>query len=123
MRYHHDRGPLLGCHAPEQVHDHLRPFRIKRSGGFVGKNDLRSIGERTRDRHPLRFAAGQQRRHRVLAVADFQILEEFGRTRLCRLWREGGEVKNNSDVLDRAEKREEIVKLEYETDPGEAKPA
>ena len=39
------------------------------------------IGERARDRHPLRLATGQQRSHRVLAVADFQIIERLDRTR------------------------------------------
>jgi hypothetical protein len=32
-------------------------------------------------------------------VPDFQIIEQLDRKRLCRLWREGGEVKDDGNVL------------------------
>ena len=75
MRDANDRSVLINCHLAQQIHHNSGALRIERRGGLISENNARPVGQRASNRHALGFAARELRRRRVLAVADFEIVE------------------------------------------------
>ncbi len=61
VRDHHDGG-ALAIDLLHQLHHAARHQRIEIAGRFVGEQQARGTGQRTRDRHALLLAAGELRR-------------------------------------------------------------
>jgi hypothetical protein len=62
-----------------RIHNDLRPLQIERRRRLIRENDAWSVGKRAGNGDALPFPAGKVGRHGVLAVADFQIIEDFDR--------------------------------------------
>ena len=76
-----DRAALLAQLA-EQLEDVRAGFRVEVAGRFVGKDDLRIVDQRARDRHALHLAAAELERRVLHAVRKPDALD--GRQRACR---------------------------------------
>jgi len=88
------------------------------SSGAVGSS-ARMMRDRlasARDGHPLRFAARKLCRHRPLAMADFEIVEE--RVGALAGGRPGGasELQDLDQVFGRVEERQQVRSLEDESE-------
>jgi hypothetical protein len=82
MRHDDDCGALIDGNPTQQIHHDPGALRVERRGRLVCENNARPIGKRAGNRYPLRFAAGELRGHRVLTVADLEIVEQFDGTRV-----------------------------------------
>ena len=96
---------------------------IERRGRLVGEDDARPVGERAGDRDALGFAAGELRRHRVLAVSDLEIVEQFDGARARRRGAKSGKMEHHGDIVGGVEERQQIGVLKDEADLVEPQPA
>ena len=64
-----------------QCHQHAKHrfggLRIKVAGGFIGKQHIRHIGQRTGNRHALLFAARQTRRTMITTFFKAKTAQQF----------------------------------------------
>src|SRR6185369_4951544 len=98
------------------------PLRVERCGWLVGEDDTRPVGQRASDRDALRFAAGELRGHRMLAVTDLQIVEEFDGAPVRSRRAKPGKMQHDSHVVAAVEKWQQVGVLEDEADLVEPEP-
>ena len=66
---HHGLAQLLG-HHPQDLHNLSPPARIQVGGGLVGQHQVRIVGQRPSDGHPLLLPAAQGLWHVMLTPFD-----------------------------------------------------
>ena len=86
---------------------------VEVAGGLVGEEDLGTGAEGPGQRHPLLLAAGELGRIVVAAVAEADALEQV-RGALAGLL--ASELQRDLDVLPRGERRNQLERLEDESD-------
>ena len=118
-----DRGTLLDGDPAQQIHDDSGACRIERCGRLVGEDDARPVGKRARDRDALGFAAGELRRQGMLAVADFEIVEQFDARAARGGWRRIPQDRARRRHCRCRQKRQQVGVLEDEADLLEPQPA
>ena len=114
VRHHHDRlAELLhrALHEPEDLG--ARPG-VEVAGRLVGEDDLGPAHERARDRDALLLTAGQLRRPVREAIAQADGVDDAVEPRLVGL--AARERHRQRDVLERGERRDQVVRLEDEAD-------
>lgn len=67
----------LGVQLKHHPGDPVRRLPVQVSSGFIGKQNLRFIDERTGHRHALLFAATQLRRVMIQSVCQTHPVEQF----------------------------------------------
>ena len=75
---HHDRRAVLDGHLLQQADDVHRRILVERRGRLVGEDQPWMVDEGAADRDPLAFAARQEPRLVVDAVAEPEALQDFG---------------------------------------------
>ena len=114
MGHDDDRGTLIDGDPAQQIHHDSSARRIERGGRLIGKNDARPVGERAGDRHSLRFAAGELLGQGMLAVADFEVIEQLDGARAGGRRFETGKMQHHRDIVAAVEKRQQIRVLKDE---------
>jgi hypothetical protein len=99
VSYCDDRGILIDGNLAEQVHDDPGSMRVERRGRLVGKDDARPVGQCSRNRHALGFAAGKFRWHRFLAMSDLEIVEKLDGTGACCCRGKSGQIEYDGNVV------------------------
>jgi hypothetical protein len=61
----------------EQILDHFRVIFVKIAGGFVCKDNIRVIDQRTGNRDPLAFSSGEFSRIMVGSILKPDLIDEF----------------------------------------------
>ena len=59
VRHHNQRHPPLLLNSGQNLHDARRVDAVQVSGRLVGQQNLRLVGQRARNRHPLPLARGE----------------------------------------------------------------
>ena len=88
--------------------------RVEAARRLIGKNHARAIDERTRHSHALAFAARELRGFVVQALAQAQIVEQFGSALHGIALLVAAQQGRNSHIFERRKLRQELVKLKYE---------
>src|SRR5512141_2538024 len=117
MRDENDRLPLA-VQVLEHGHDLLGRPRVEVPRGLVGEHQFRVVDESSRDRNPLLLPARELARQVFLASGEPDDLEAVPRLLLATLLAVAvARVDERQlDVLERGSPREEIERLEDETD-------
>ena len=111
---HHQYGgaPVLSRFVEDGQHDFDR-FGIEIPRRLVSQQDGRVVCERTRDRDALTLSAGEGRRIAANALAQPDLDEQLARTPFPVGARPHPQHRD-LNVLDRAQRRDEVVELEDE---------
>ena len=113
--------PISPIDVFEDLQHQLPGLVVERAGRLVAEQDVRTLGDRARDRHALLLAAGELGRKVVEAFAQPDQPQ-----RLRRVHRIAGDRGHQLDVLARGERGDQVVELEDEADvlapePGESR--
>src|SRR5438270_5660817 len=116
---HEDRRSALVAHAAEELED-LRPrVRVERARRLVGEEHARIVCESARDRHALTLSSGESRRVAANALCEPDLDEQLACASFpfgARPYPQHGDL----DVLDRIQRRDEVVELEDECNRSRA---
>ena len=118
-----DRGrPELGLQLREEGHHPVSRLVIEVAGRLVRKDQPRPQGESATDRHALALASGELTRKVVAAMLEPHTLDELACTSVAGPAVHAGDTARHGDVLESREVRQQMVKLEDETDGFVAEP-
>ena len=112
----HDDGRALAIDFLEQFHHAARHQRIEIAGRFVGHQQARRTGQRTRDRDALLLAARQFRRIVLHARSQADARQRFVDALLALGAVEAAIAQRNVDVVGDVQIGNQIEALEDETD-------
>jgi hypothetical protein len=100
---------------PHHLHQHgehpLRRLGVEVAGGLVREEELRRIGERAAEGHPLLLAPRQFRRPVVGARGEADAPQKLRRPRPCRAGGDAFRQLRQDHVLERGEFGQEMVEL------------
>jgi len=106
---------LLPVEPAKQPQDLGAPVRVEVARGLVGQNEGGSVDERARDGHPLLLAARELRRPVPGSVRQAHQLKGIEAGRLGRHTAGPRVVRGERHVLQRAQRRDQVERLEDET--------
>ena len=109
MRDDRGRRAELTVDPPDRAEDDGTCRHVQRTGRLVAEQDVRTLGDRARDCHPLLFATGQLRREVIQPVGHANQVERVLGSKGMRC-----EVGDEGDVLARRQRWDEVVELEHE---------
>src|SRR4051812_24838191 len=109
-----ERHPLT-VELPEELDDALSGPRVEVARGLVGEQQRRTRDQRPRDRDALALASRKRRGPRRSLVREPDALERLARA-ASRVGHTVAEEVRQQDVLQRAERREQVEALEDEPD-------
>jgi acyl-CoA thioesterase I len=113
------RGAAIAVQFEHQVDDGLAGTRVQASGGLVGEQYSRPDHERAGQRHALLLTTGQRARRMRQPPAQADAFQELAR-QLLGLRTPGPplrrDLQRESDVLERSQVRQQLERLEHETD-------
>ena len=117
MRYQEQRFLLFSHNPLQQLEGAPRIRAVEISGGFIGENHTRIIGERPRHGHPLLLAAGKMPARPFQFAAETDGLEQMRGTLVhLRLAQLGQAAHGDHDVFLGGEIFEEKMELEDESE-------
>jgi hypothetical protein len=114
VRDQHERGAVLVIETEHEVGDLGARCAIEVARRLVGHQELGIARECARDRDPLLLAARQLPRIMRGALAEADAIEPDARTRLGV--GRTGELERQHDVLQRGQRRQELERLEHESE-------
>ncbi len=112
MGDHNDGDVLFAGNFFEHLDDRDRTFGIECGGGFVGEDDLWFIGEGTDDGDTLLLSAGELIGHRFFFVCDTEVVEKLPGFGINLLLGNLVVFRQQNDIFNRVEKRDQIGFLE-----------
>jgi len=123
-----DAHVLVDMH--EVLHDLFGRDRVERRDRLVGKDDLRVLRERARERHALLLAAGELVGAHIRLIENADLVERFERLDLVRFPERAEQHAperhirhaRGQNVLDNARARHEIERLEHHADAAAETP-
>lgn len=117
VRYQHEAECALALQLRKQIDDVGFGVFVEIARRLVGEQQRR----RARDRDPALFAAGQAAGISFTALAQANAGEQIVGVRIGLLGRHGvGKQRRQSDIVRRAQVRQQARELEYETDMARA---
>ncbi len=116
MRHHDERGVRISIQLFEHLDDPFARFLVEIAGRFVREQDLRAIGEGSRQGYSLLLSAGELRREVVESVTEAHTPQER-RSLTTEALGGASELQRHQDVLQGGQRREQVKRLKYETDP------
>ena len=111
---HDDQREPVGVQLAQELHHLFRRLRVERARGLVGPHDAGAAGQRAGDGDALLLAARQLGGPVLQARAETDAFERLRRAAARFLCVDAGEQQRQLGVLDRAEHRDEVVRLEDE---------
>lgn len=120
----HDSAAVLVAQPGERVDHDLLIGRVELPRRFVRQHERRSTGGCCGDRDPLLFTSGKLRG--VVPAAAIKAELREGRPRVFATSTGVSEIERGNDVLQRGERRPQVVALEHDCDlcaPVASKPA
>lgn len=111
VRDHDERNAPFAVDAPEKLHDLPSPLAVEAARGLVEEDELGVGDERTRERHPLLFAARELTGEILKPVAYAEEVAHLAHGRGEILFLFPVEQKRQDDVFVRGEMRDEVVEL------------
>ena len=123
VRDDHDGAAILMRYAREQLRDLASACRIERRGRFVRKNDVRAADNGARNRDTLFFAAAELVRIGVRATFEAKTFENGAARCFDRSTALAAKLQRESDVLPRAQGRQQIIMLKDKSDSFASQPA
>ena len=106
----HDDELILG-YLLEDIHDLHGGLGVERAGRLVGKQDIRIVHKRAGDGDALHLAAGHLVRLLVELIAETDLSERFGRSRLSLRRCDARERQRKLDIRKNGLMRDEVVGL------------
>lgn len=116
VRHHNQRAAALGSKSVEQVENAFGGLAIEVTGGFVGKDERRLVGQGTSDRHALALSATELSRPVVHAIRQSNRVEQFVGPPAALAGRDPIETESEADVLASGEHLDQAEVLEDKTD-------
>src|SRR4249919_1761634 len=113
---HHHDGGALAVDFLQQLHHPARHLRVEVAGGFVGEQQARRAGERTRDGGTLLLAAGEFGRVVLHARAQADARERIFDARLALGRAHAAITQRHVDVVEQVEVGDQVEALEDEAD-------
>lgn len=122
VRHDDDPGPFVARETAQQLHDIVACCCVEVRGRLVRKQKWGLIRQGAGNRDTLLFATGQVARVEVEAMGQPNSVKEIPSS-VRGLWSfDTGDVENDLDVLESAQRLEEIEGLEHEADGLAADP-
>ena len=112
----HERDPVLGVDAAQEIHDAARELRVEARGGLVGEDHRRRLRERARDRDALLLTAGELVDPLALGAGKPDALEHRVDAARDLRARDTATRKAVADVFADAHHREQREVLEHHVD-------
>ncbi len=110
VRYCDNRGILLDSDFAKHVHHDSGALGVQCCRRLVGENNPRPVGECACNGDPLRLAAGEFGWHRVLAMTDFEVVQQLDRALPCGPGICASELQHESNIVSGIEEGDQIVK-------------
>ena len=116
MRGNDQRGLFFGVESFEQLDDFTTGMRIEIAGRFIGQEQFRLVDEGAGDGHALLLAAGKFGRPVLHAVLETNPGEQVASARPGLADGSAGHARRQTDIFERIEFRQQMIRLKNETD-------
>ncbi len=117
MRYHDDGFSVNFVELFQDIEHVLRRLTVEVSDGLVSEDNLRIVDKRSRYRNSLFLSAGDFAWKFIHLFCDAETAEELYPIFMSRMSRLTAERLRETDVIDNAEGRDEVKRLEDHADP------
>src|ERR1039458_9026682 len=116
VRGNDQRGLFFDAEILEQLDDFTTGVRIEIAGRFIGQEQFRLVDERAGDGHALLFAAGKFGRPVLHTVLETNPGEQVASARPGLADGSAGHARRQTDIFERIEFRQQMIRLKNETD-------
>ncbi len=111
-----DGGAAVAGDLAEEFHDLAAALAVEGGGGFVGEEEAGLVGEGAGDGDALLLAAVEGVGEVAGAVADAEVIEEFGGAAAGWAWGDVVDFEGDGDVFEGGEEGDEVGLLEDEAE-------
>jgi hypothetical protein len=112
----HEHQSCTHCRVEleDQAHDLGRGFGVEIACGFIGKQDLRAVHKRARDRDPLLLAAGELNWVVIESTIETNAFEQIGGATARVVF--AADLRRDHDVFQRGERRQKLKALKHKAE-------